>query len=89
VGVIEMLFKDFDGHLKAQGYLAIGGQIIDASIVSIPTQHNTTAGIKMRRLNPVSRPKVGPMIPPNGVRNIRMPGGPKSMAKAITVTKTT
>jgi len=41
VGVIEVLFKDFDGYLKAQGYLAMGGQIIDASIVSVPTQHNS------------------------------------------------
>ena len=41
VGVIEVLFKDFDGHLKAQGYLAMGGQIIDASIISVPTQHNS------------------------------------------------
>ena len=39
-GVIDILFKDFDGYLKAQGYLAMGGQIIDASIVSVPTQHN-------------------------------------------------
>ena len=40
-GMIEGLFKTFDGYLKAQGYLAMGGQIIDASIVSVPTQHNS------------------------------------------------
>jgi IS5 family transposase len=40
-GFIEVLFKDFDGHLKAQGHLAMGGQIIDASIVSVPIQHNS------------------------------------------------
>jgi len=40
-GVIDALFKDFDGYLKEQGYLAMGGQIIDASIVSVPTQHNS------------------------------------------------
>jgi IS5 family transposase len=40
-GFIEVLFKDFDGHLKAQGYLAMGGQTIDASIVSVPIQHNS------------------------------------------------
>ena len=27
-GVIETLFETFDGHLKDQGYLAMGGQII-------------------------------------------------------------
>ena len=34
-GVIEALFETFDGHLKDQGYLAMGGQIIDASIVAV------------------------------------------------------
>ena len=48
-GVIETLFETFDGHLKDQGYLAMGGQIIDASIVAVPKQRNSrkeTAGIK-------------------------------------------
>ena len=35
-GVIEGLFATFDGYLKDQGYLAMGGQIIDASIVAAP-----------------------------------------------------
>jgi len=40
LGVIEALFEDFDGHLEKQGYLAMGGQIIDASIVAVPKQRN-------------------------------------------------
>ena len=32
---VEALFETFDGYLKDQGYLAMGGQIIDASIVAI------------------------------------------------------
>ena len=40
-GVIEALFETFDGHLKDQGYLAMGGQIIDASIVAVPKQRNS------------------------------------------------
>ena len=40
-GVIEALFEDFDGYLEKQGYLAMGGQIIDASIVAVPKQRNT------------------------------------------------
>ena len=32
-GMVEALFEDFDGYLEKQGYLAMGGQIIDASIV--------------------------------------------------------
>ncbi len=39
-GMIMMVFENFDSSLKDRGYLATGGQIIDASIVSVPTQHN-------------------------------------------------
>ena len=35
------LFDLFDTHLKDKGYLAMGGQIIDATIVSAPKQHNS------------------------------------------------
>jgi len=40
-GAVEELFDLFDGFLKDKGYLAMGGQIIDASIVSAPKQHNS------------------------------------------------
>lgn len=40
-GVIETLFDDFDGYLKSQGYQAMGGQIIDASLVAVPIQRNS------------------------------------------------
>jgi IS5 family transposase len=40
-GLIETLFEDFDGYLEQQGYLAMGGQIIDASIVPVPKQRNS------------------------------------------------
>jgi transposase, IS5 family len=40
-GAVEELFDLFDGFLKDKGYLARGGQIIDASIVSAPKQHNS------------------------------------------------
>ena len=35
-GLVEALFKQFDGYLARQGYIARGGQILDASIVSVP-----------------------------------------------------
>src|SRR3984893_18424879 len=38
---VEELFDLFDGFLKDKGYLARGGQIIDAAIVSAPKQHNS------------------------------------------------
>lgn len=40
-GAIETLFERFDAHLKEQGYLAMGGQMIDASIIEAPRQRNT------------------------------------------------
>lgn len=40
-GAIETLFDRFDAHLKEQGYLAMGGQMIDASIIEAPRQRNT------------------------------------------------
>jgi len=40
-GAMEGLFARFDAHLKQAGYLAMGGQIIDASIVAAPRQRMT------------------------------------------------
>src|SRR4029450_1454886 len=42
-GLVEALFDAFDAHLKSRGYLAMGGQMVDASIVSGPGQRNTRA----------------------------------------------
>ena len=39
-GLIEKLFDRFDQHLAAQGYMARGGQMIDATIVPVPKQRN-------------------------------------------------
>ena len=38
---MEELFRQFDSHLARQGYIARGGQILDASIVPVPRNHNT------------------------------------------------
>lgn len=40
-GAIKALFADLDAWLKAKGYLAMSGQIIDATIVAAPRQRNT------------------------------------------------
>lgn len=40
---IENLFARFDKHLTKAGYLAMGGQIVDATIVAAPKQRNTDA----------------------------------------------
>ena len=40
-GIVEKLFEMFDAFLRERGYRAMGGQIIDASIVPVPTQRNS------------------------------------------------
>src|SRR3954453_20033132 len=40
-GLVEALFDAFDASLKSRGYLAMGGHIVDASIVSAPVQRNS------------------------------------------------
>jgi transposase, IS5 family len=40
---VENLFTRFDKHLTKAGYLAMGGQIVDATIVAAPKQRNTDA----------------------------------------------
>ena len=40
-GAIAELFQAFDHYLASQGYRASGGQIVDASIVSVPIQRNS------------------------------------------------
>ncbi|MBK1670991.1 IS5/IS1182 family transposase [Rhodovibrio sodomensis] len=40
-GVVDELFGAFDGYLKTQGWLAMGGQMIDASIVPVLNQRNS------------------------------------------------
>jgi len=40
-GLIEKLFERFEQHLAAQGYMARGGQMIDATIVPVPKQRNS------------------------------------------------
>lgn len=40
-GAIDALFGCFDRLLKEAGYLAMSGQIVDASVISAPKQRNT------------------------------------------------
>jgi transposase, IS5 family len=42
-GAIERLFALFDRALREAGYLAMSGQLVDATIVSAPKQRNTQA----------------------------------------------
>ena len=40
-GLIEKLFERFGQHLEARGYIARGGQMVDATIVPVPKQRNS------------------------------------------------
>ncbi len=39
-GVVDALFSAFDAYLKGEGWLVMGGQMIDAAIVPVPKQRN-------------------------------------------------
>ena len=52
-GAVEGLFRRFDDALRAAGFLAMSGQIVDATIVAAPKQRNTIeekAAIKEGRI---------------------------------------
>lgn len=40
-GTIRTLFDRFDAMLRAKGYIAMSGQIVDASLIAAPKQRNT------------------------------------------------
>lgn len=40
-GAIQALFDRFDAALRASGYIAMGGQIVDACLIAAPKQRNT------------------------------------------------
>jgi len=54
-GAIAPLFAEFDAWLKRRGFLAMSGQIVDASIIAAPRQRNTEdekAALKEGRIPP-------------------------------------
>jgi len=86
-GAVEKLFDLFDGYLKARGYLAMGGQIIDATIVAAPRQRNSREDNAVVK---AARP------PRNGRRSLRRTGrrtrtraGRRSTGARTSVTRTT
>ena len=69
-GAIGRLFELFDRELRAQGYLAMSGQLVDASIVAAPKQRNTRAekqAIKEGRVPEAWQDQAGE-APPEGPR---------------------
>jgi IS5 family transposase len=59
-GAIKRLFEQFDAMLRQAGYIAMSGQIVDASLVAAPRQRNTDdekKAIKEGRIPPNWKPK--------------------------------
>jgi IS5 family transposase len=48
-GAIEPLFERFDAALRASGYIAMSGQIVDATLVAVPRQRNTDEERRSRK----------------------------------------
>ena len=75
---IDKLFALFDRRLEEKGYLAMGGQIIDATLVEAPKQRNSEdekRGIKAKS------PKNGEIIPVSSPRRTWMHAGRSSAAE--------
>ena len=72
-GAIEDLFAAFDARLKGQSYLAMAGQIIDASIITAPRQRNTDADKAVLKEGRI--PERGRPSPRSSLRRIATPAG--------------
>jgi hypothetical protein len=87
-GVVKNLFERFDRHLDAKGYIARGGQIVDATIVSAPKQHNSR-----EENEPIKAGKTPEGWEDNAAKNARdktrMRAGPRRTSKTSTATRTT
>ena len=85
-GVIEKLFDRFDQHLGAKGYIARGGQIVDATIVPVPKQRNTRE--ENEAIKSGETPKGWKKKLAKTGRRTRMRAGPRSMGGDSTAIRT-
>ena len=72
-GAIGALFERFDATLRQSGYIAMAGQIVDASLIAAPRQRNTTR--RRRRSSKATFPTHGRTSPPNCATRTAMRGG--------------
>jgi hypothetical protein len=70
---IEVLFARFDAALRQAGFLAMGGQIIDASIVQPPS--SATQRKRSRRSKRAAFPRAGQTSRRSWLRRTGMPAG--------------
>jgi IS5 family transposase len=76
---IEVLFARFDAALSTAGYLAMGGQIIDASIVAAPKQRKPMA--RSATLRKAAFHRNGRTSPPSCAKRIATRAGRSNTAK--------
>ena len=86
-GLIETLFDRFDQRLNAKGYIARGGQVVDASIVPVPKQRNTRE--ENEAVKRGETPAEWEQGPAKTARKTRTRAGPRSTAAASSATRTT
>ena len=80
------LFETFDGYLKDQGYLGDGRPDHRRSIVAVPKQRNSRE--ENARIKAGETPQAGRTSRQSGAKRMSRRGGPRSTARAITVTRT-
>ena len=76
---IDALFQQFDASVRDAGFLAMSGQIVDATIVAAPKQRNTNGekqAIKEGRIQ-----RTGRTSRPNSRRRIATRAGPSNTRK--------
>ena len=86
-GLIETLFERFGQYLEAKGYIARGGQMVDATIVAVPKQRNTRE--ENDAVKAGQTPQDWARKPSKIGRRTRTLAGPRSTAKASLAIRTT
>jgi len=76
VDAIDGLFRRFDEALRSEGFLAMSGQIVDATIVATPKQRNTIEEKKAIKEGRI--PATGRTNPPSSPRKIGTRAGRSS-----------
>jgi len=75
---IKPLFERFDAALRQAGLIAMGGQIVDASLIAAPKQRNTEDEKRSRK---AAFPRTGRPSPPSSGRRIATRAGRLSSAR--------
>src|SRR5690242_11587470 len=78
-GAVDVLFRRFDELLRAYGFLALSGQIVDATIVAAPKQRNTQE--EKQALRDGRIPKTGRRSPRSSLRRTATRAGPSNTRK--------